>query len=71
MNNVMSRNEYLKLSKEFAEPINFDELVASGALIQKGKSYYLGDKDLLPKNVSKKIKSIAQNRNGVKVTFYK
>ncbi len=35
MNNVMSRDEYLRLSKEFAEPINFDELVASGALIQK------------------------------------
>ncbi len=71
MNGIMSRDECLKLLKEFAEPINFDELVASGALIRKGKSYYLGDKDLLPKNVSQKIKSIVKNRNGIKVTFYK
>ncbi|MFW9646751.1 hypothetical protein V3H47_24395, partial [Vibrio parahaemolyticus] len=47
------------------------ELVASGALIQKGKSYYLGNKDLLPKYVSRKIKSMEQNRNGIKVTFRK
>jgi len=45
--------------------------VETGALIQKGKSYYLGNKDLLPEYVSKKIKSLEQNKNGLKVTFYK
>ncbi|EGR1755050.1 hypothetical protein ACWO0M_004659 [Vibrio parahaemolyticus] len=67
----MDKKEFLALSEELAKPINFEELVASGALIQKGKSYYLGNKDLLPKNVSRKIKSMEQNRNGIKVTFRK
>ncbi|AIL70743.1 TPA: hypothetical protein NGR42_004646 [Vibrio parahaemolyticus] len=67
----MDRKEFLELSAELAKPINFDELVASGALIQKGKSYYIGNIELLPKYVSRKIKSTEQNRNGVKVTFYK
>ncbi|MFT0139534.1 hypothetical protein ACEK07_35325 [Alcanivoracaceae bacterium MT1] len=40
-------------------------------LIQKGKYYYLGNKGLLPEYVSKKIKSFEQNKNGLKVTFYK
>ncbi|EGQ9283810.1 hypothetical protein ACEV9E_00265 [Vibrio parahaemolyticus] len=67
----MDKKEFLALSEELAKPINFEELVASGALIQKGKSYYLGNKDLLPKYVSRKIKSMEQNRNGIKVTFRK
>jgi hypothetical protein len=67
----VDRDEFLQLSKELAEPINFDELVSSGALIQKGKSYYLGNKDLLPTAVSRKIKSIGQTKNGMKVTFCK
>ncbi|HDM8188290.1 MULTISPECIES: hypothetical protein [Vibrio] len=67
----MDKKEFLALSEELAKPIDFDELVASGALIQKGKSYYLGNKDLLPKYVSRKIKSMEQNRNGIKVTFRK
>ncbi|NOH97792.1 hypothetical protein [Vibrio sp. 99-70-13A1] len=67
----MDRKEYLALSEELAKPIDFDELVAIGALTQKGKSYYLGNKELLPKYVSRKIKSMEQNRNGMKVTFRK
>jgi hypothetical protein len=67
----MSKDEYLKLSKELAKPINFEELVRSGALIQKGKSYYLGKKDALPRHVTGKVKSLEQTKNGMKVTFYK
>lgn len=32
----------------------------SGALIQKGKSFYLGNKELLPEYVSKNMKYIEQ-----------
>ena len=67
----MNREEFNRLNEEFKRPINFDDLVKSGALKKKGKTYYIGSKDLLPKYVSKKIKSIEKNRNGVKVTFYK
>jgi hypothetical protein len=67
----MDREEFLKLSEKLAKPIDFDELESSGALIKKGKCYYLSNKDLLPSHVSRKIKSIEQNRNGIKVTFYK
>ncbi len=67
----MDREGYEKLKEDLEKPIDFESLVKSGALIQKGKSYYLGNKDLLPEYVSKKINSIEQNKNGVKVTFYK
>ncbi|WP_273047530.1 hypothetical protein [Pseudoalteromonas sp.] len=67
----MKKSEFDERLREIKQPINFDELVKSGALIQKGQSYYIGNKNLIPRIVSDKIKSIAQNRNGVKVTFYK
>lgn len=59
------------MKEELKKPIDFDALVQSGALIQKGKSYYMGNKDLLPDYVSKKIRSIEQNKNGLKLTFSK
>ncbi|MBO2594717.1 hypothetical protein I6M42_07910 [Shewanella algae] len=67
----MNREEFERLKEELEKPIDFESLVETGALIQKGKSYYLGNKDLLPEYVSKKIKSLEQNKNGLKVTFYK
>lgn len=67
----MDREEFERLKGELEKPIDFESLVESGALIQKGKSYYLGNKDLLPEYVSKKVKSLEQNKNGLKVTFYK
>ncbi|SBO11669.1 hypothetical protein VME0621_03805 [Vibrio mediterranei] len=68
---IMSKEEFDAISKELAEPIDFDELVASGALKKSGKSYYLCNQDLLPKHVRRKIKSLEQNKLGIKVTFYK
>jgi len=67
----MSREEFERLKEELEKPIDFESLVDTGALIQKGKSYYLGNKDLLPEYVSKKIKTLEQNKNGLKVIFYK
>lgn len=67
----MNREEFERLKEELEKPINFESLVETGALIQKGKSYYLGNKDLLPEYVSKKVKSLEQNKYGLKVTFYK
>lgn len=67
----MDKEEFDKLKAELEKPINFAGLVESGALIKKGKSYYIGSKDLIPDYVSKKIKAIEQNRNGLKVTFYR
>jgi hypothetical protein len=67
----MNKNELDKRMEVLKRPIDFDALVQSGALIQKGKSYYLGLKDLIPEYVSNKIKTIEKNKNGMKVTFYK
>lgn len=67
----MNREKFETLKEELEKPIDFESLVETGALIQKGKCYYLGEKDLLPEYVSKKIKSLEQNKNGLKVTFYK
>lgn len=67
----MNREEFERLKEELEKPIDFESLVEIGALIQKGKSYYLGNKDLLPDHVSKKVKSLEKNKNGLKVTFYK
>lgn len=60
-----------RMKEDLKKPIDFDALVQSGALIQKGKSYYMGNKDLLPDFVSMKIKSIEKNKNGLKLTFSK
>lgn len=67
----MNKDDLDKGMEELRRPIDFDDLVHSGALIQKGKSYYLGVKDLIPKYVFNKIKNIEQNKNGMKVTFHK
>lgn len=67
----MNIEEINRMKEELKKPIDFDALVQSGALIQKGKSYYMGNKDLLPDYVSKKIRSIEQNKNGLKLTFSK
>jgi len=67
----MNKDELDKRMEELKRPIDFDALVHSGALVQKGKSYYLGANDLIPEYVKSKIKSLEQNKNGMKVTFYK
>jgi|GEM_PF-4832771 len=41
----MNREEFERLKEELEKPIDFESLVDTGALIQKGKSYYLGNKD--------------------------
>ena len=70
----MDNEEIKKLAEAAqiqAEPINFDQLLEDGVLIQKGKSYYVPDVKALPEKVMQRINSIANTKNGVKVTFSK
>ena len=68
---IMTREEYLKIKEELERSIDFEALIENGALIKKGKQIYIGNMNLLPEYVSKKIKTICQNKNGMLVTFYK
>jgi len=74
----MNDEEITKIRKEVAEvahtlatPIDFDTLVIDGLLKKVGTSYYTENIHALPKNVSKKIKTANQTKNGLKLTFYK
>lgn len=58
-------------AQAFAEPIDFDQLIKSGLLIRKGRSFYVTDLEALPEKVSKRIKEIAITKHGVRVSFYK
>lgn len=70
----MDNEEIKKLAEAAqiqAEPIDFDQLLEDGLLIQKGQSYYAPNVKALPDKVSQRINSIANTKNGVKVTFSK
>ena len=71
MNKVMSQDEYTELYRDLSKPINYEELISSGALIKKGNSYYIVNYELLPEYATKKIKELSQTKNGAKVMFYK
>lgn len=55
--------------KLIKKPIDKDQLVKDGILKKIGRSYYLGDVEEIPEEVSLKIKAIAQTSKGVRVTF--
>lgn len=60
-----------RTAEAFSHPIDFDQLVEDGLLIQKGKSFYASDIHALPESVAQRIKQVTPTRNGTKVTFYK
>ncbi len=68
-----------KLTKEnvaseiimLATPIDFAKLIKDGRIKQIGRSYYTNNIHKLPKNVTSKIKSMAETKNGLRLTFYK
>ena len=68
---IITREEYLKIKEELERPIDFEALIEKGALIQKGKQFYIGNMNLLPEYVSKKIKAMSKNKHGMLITFYK
>lgn len=51
---IITREEYLKIKEELERPIDFEALIEKGALIQKGKQFYIGNMNLLPEYFSKK-----------------
>ena len=53
------------------KPINFEQLLEDGLLVQKGKSFYVPDIHALPDGVAQRIKSMTPTKNGTKVTFSK
>lgn len=54
-----------------SKPIDFEQLLRDGLLIQKGKSYYVPDLKALPEDVALRIKGVSQTKNGTRVTFSK
>ena len=52
-------------------PIDFDQLIKDGLLKRIGKSYYVDNIHNLPENVSKRITSVSETKNGIRVTFSK
>ena len=52
-------------------PIDFDQLIKDGLLKKIGKSYYTDNILNLPENISKRITSVSETKNGIKVTFSK
>lgn len=58
-------------AEAFSKPIDFDQLLKDGLLIQKGKSYYAPNLHALPEDVSQRIKRATPTKNGIKATFYK
>ena len=60
-----------RMAEAFSQPIDFDQLIADGLLIQKGQSYYAPNIHALPDAVAQRIKEIKRTKNGTKVTFYK
>ena len=54
-----------------ATPIDFAKLIKDGVIKQIGKSYYTDNIHKLHENVRKKINSMAETKNGIRLTFYK
>lgn len=71
MDDKKMAQELVKTAQAFSNPIDLEKLIKEGIITQKGRSYYITDISLLPKDVSKRIKSIVPTRNGLKVSFYK
>lgn len=71
MNEEEMTKKLVESIRAFAEPIDFDQLIKDGLLIQKGRSYYAPDIKALPDKVSKRIKEAVPTKNGLRVTFHK
>ncbi len=54
-----------------ATPINIASLLEFGVLRKIGNSYYTDNIHNLPEHVSKKISSVTNTKQGMKLTFYK
>lgn len=54
-----------------SKPIDFEQLLEDGLLVQKGKSYYAPDIHALPDDVAQRITNATPTKNGTKVTFSK
>lgn len=63
--------DFERTAEAFTNPIDFDQLIEDGLLIQKGKSLYAPNIHNLPESVTQRIKQATLTRNGTKVTFYK
>jgi len=65
------RKMLAKESHIMSTPIDFDQLIKDGLLKRIGKSYYVDNIHNLPENVSKRITSVSETKNGIRVTFSK
>lgn len=55
--------------KEFATPINFEELEKQGLISKCGLWYRVPNLEALPKNVQIRINELEQDSKGLKVKF--
>lgn len=65
------RKMLAKESNIMSTPIDFDQLIKDGLLKKIGKSYYTDNIHNLPENVRKRITSVSETKNGIRVTFSK
>lgn len=62
------------LAKELhiiSTPNDFDQLIKDGLIKKIGRSFYADNIHNLPVNVSKRITSVSETKNGIRVTFSK
>jgi hypothetical protein len=71
MKNDKTLGHLLKVAKELATPIDFDELKKRGIISSAGAWYRVPDMKNLPDEVATKISQIASDAKGVKVKFHK
>ncbi len=64
------KKEVLRIMRIMASPNDFEKWIAEGHIQKLGRSYYLtATRKELPDYISKKIRSIAESKNGLRVTF--
>lgn len=63
--------ELVKAAQAFTEPLNLEPLLKKGILKKKGRSYYVHDMNLLPEKARRRVKTITQTKEGMRVTFHK
>lgn len=60
-----------QLIEEWSQPIDFDQLAASGILTREGAWYRVHRYTELPDSVRRRIGSTAHDKRGIKVKFSK
>jgi hypothetical protein len=66
---ILTAEETRQLIIEAATPIDFEALIAKGLIVKDGAWYRVPDLKALPKDVSRKIKTVEPGPTGPRVKF--